>query len=167
MHKYPANARRHYERLKRFPEGLLVMGDALCSFNPTYAQGMTVASLEGLALRDALRAPATSTPLWRRYFRAAARAVDLPWSLVTGGDSSYPESNWSQPLAARLTGRYFTMVQRTAVHDGAVFAMFIKVQNLVEPPAAFFKPAFVLRVLRVARQQLPQPPPAGAVARAT
>ena len=72
-------------------------------------------------------------------------AVNVPWALVTGGDSSYPEANWKQPLSARLTGRYFTMVQRAAVNDGAVFAMFIKVQNLVESPSAFFHPAFVLR----------------------
>jgi 2-polyprenyl-6-methoxyphenol hydroxylase-like FAD-dependent oxidoreductase len=157
VHKYPANARRHFERLGRFPDGLLVIGDALCSFNPTYGQGITVSTLEALALQGALKATTDSTQLRRRYFRAASKAIDLPWSMVTGGDGSYPESQWKQPLAARLTGRYFNLAQRAAVHDGVVLSTFFQVQHMVKPPTAFFAPAFVLRVLRAARMNRPAP----------
>ena len=49
------NRRHHYERVRDWPPGLLVVGDALCAFNPVYGQGVTVAACEALVLRDALR----------------------------------------------------------------------------------------------------------------
>jgi 2-polyprenyl-6-methoxyphenol hydroxylase-like FAD-dependent oxidoreductase len=52
--RYPGSTRHRYDRLQRFPKGFVVVGDAMCSFNPMYGQGMSVAAVEALRLGEAL-----------------------------------------------------------------------------------------------------------------
>jgi len=51
---YPANRLRHYERCATLPAAFLPVGDAFCSFNPTYGQGMSSAAFQAEALAGTL-----------------------------------------------------------------------------------------------------------------
>jgi 2-polyprenyl-6-methoxyphenol hydroxylase-like FAD-dependent oxidoreductase len=143
---FPYSLRRRYERLSRFPSGYPVMGDALASFNPIYGQGMTVAACEAMALRDTLAHGLNG--LARRFFRAAAKVVDIPWQLAVGSDLALPCVPGPRPLAARIINAYIARLQRAATRDPAVSAAFVKVIHLVAAPTSLFAPGVFLRVMR-------------------
>lgn len=156
--KYPSSLRRRYERLARFPEGYLVYGDALCSFNPIYGQGMTARALEALALRDCLRQGTAS--LAPRFFRQASRVIDIPWSLAVGNDLRYAEVEGPRDAKVQFTNWYVSKLHVAARHDPEVARAFLKVINLMAPPPSVMSPRIALRVLRgnLAPRKLAAPP---------
>jgi hypothetical protein len=151
---FPASVRRRYERLSRFPGGLLLMGDALCSFNPVYGQGMSVASLEALTLRRHLR---EGRPDPARFLRDVARVIDVPWEISAGGDLDFPGVEGRRTLKVRLGNAYLARLQYAATKDARVTDAFMRVAGLMDPPQALMRPRTAVRVLRHGLRR----PPAG------
>jgi len=130
----PTYVRRRFERLTDFPAGFLVLGDAVCAFNPVYGQGMTVAAATATALRDHLRTPDGPDPL--RFFAAQSRLLDAPWALAAGADLALPGVTGPALPPSPLTSDYLARLQQAAVHDAELATAFIRVTALVDPPAA-------------------------------
>ena len=145
-YRYPANLRRRYERLARFPGGYLVFGDALCSFNPVYGQGMTVAAQEAALLRECLNAG--DADLAQRFFAGASTVIDTPWDIAVGNDLRHPQVAGPRPLKVRFINWYIGKLHMAARHDSKLAAAFLKVANLEEPPARLLHPSIVMRVIR-------------------
>jgi 2-polyprenyl-6-methoxyphenol hydroxylase-like FAD-dependent oxidoreductase len=148
--RYPASVRRRYERLERLPERLLVTGDAACSFNPVYGQGMTVAALDALALRELLREGSAPDP--RRFQKDIAKVIDVPWDISAGGDLSFPEVEGERPAKVRMGNAYMAKLQAAATQDGQITRTFMRVAGLVEPPTALMRPGMMVRVFRNAKR---------------
>jgi 2-polyprenyl-6-methoxyphenol hydroxylase-like FAD-dependent oxidoreductase len=143
---FPASLRRRYDKLKRFPEGLLVMGDALCSFNPIYGQGMSVAALEAVALRRCLRDG--DRRLAKRFFKAVNGPVGDAWKLARGSDIEMPLVEGKATLPDRLAGRYMNRLLAVAEHDDEVARAFVEAMAMLARPASLLRPAIARRVLR-------------------
>lgn len=142
---FPHSQWRHYEKLARFPQGLLALGDTIASFNPVYGQGMSVAAAQALALRDALAGG--EAQLAQRFFHAAARVVATPWQLSVGADQALPQVGGPRTRMERWIGAYVARVRQAAVHDAEVADAFRRVVHLLAEPPSLMAPRVMVRVL--------------------
>lgn len=148
-YRIPASRRRHYERVRRMPERFIVLGDALCSFNPLYAQGMTVAALEAKALGACIREQRKGglRGLSHYFQRRAAKVVDDPWKLAIGEDFQYPETKGRRPFGTSVVNAYVARIHRAVAHDPEVLLAFYRVVHMLDRPVSLFRPRIALRAL--------------------
>lgn len=144
--RYPASTLRHFGRLDSHPDGFLVVGDALGSFNPIYGQGITVAVMEAELLESLLRAGRDDLP--ERFFGAAADLLAEPWSLATGGDLRFPEVEGERGPQDAEIDRYLTQFRASAAVDPVLGTAFLRVANLMAPAASLFAPDLAERTQR-------------------
>jgi 2-polyprenyl-6-methoxyphenol hydroxylase-like FAD-dependent oxidoreductase len=159
--RFPASVRHRYERLAAFPADLLVIGDAVCSFNPVYGQGMTVAAAQAMTLRGLLARHAV--PDARRYFRAITATIDVAWEIAVGADLAFPQVPGKRSAKVRLVNAYMPRLHAAAAHDQALAASLVRVIGLKDRPEGLLRPDRMLRVLRgnLASSRRPIPAPAG------
>lgn len=148
------NRWRHYERLAAQPEGLLVLGDAACAFNPVYGQGMTMAALGALVLRQSLRQTFAARPasppdgLARRFQHALAHINKAPWLLATSEDFRSPLFDGARPgLSSRLMHRYLDRLVAHTTRDQDLRKVFLGVLHMVRPSAMLFRPDTFAKVM--------------------
>jgi 2-polyprenyl-6-methoxyphenol hydroxylase-like FAD-dependent oxidoreductase len=144
-YRYPSSVRNRYDRLTRFPDGLVVLGDAVCTLNPIYGQGMSVAALEAAALHRHLANGRPLRPLG--YMRDLGRISGVAWAMALGADLSFPEVEGTRTPASRLLGRYVRRLQAGAEHDARLGRAFLRVTSLMDPPSALFRPSVLVRAM--------------------
>ncbi|MBD0746748.1 NAD(P)/FAD-dependent oxidoreductase [Streptomyces sp. CBMA152] len=154
-HRDAPNRRHHYERLRPWPTGLVVLGDAACVFNPVYAQGITVAALHALALRDLLTRthPADRTTALAAFQRRQARITAWPWLLSTCLDHAWQP----QPptLTDKVTARVLDALLNSLPGSPAMFTRFFRVLHMLTGPHTFLHPAALARTATHLRHRPP------------
>ena len=153
VYRFPANQRRRVEKMRRFPLGWVLLGDAVCAFNPVYGQGMSSAAQQAEALGVELdRAGAVDRQFSRRYFKAAGRIVSGPWSVAAGGGFAFPATTGDKPMGTDLLNRYVRRVTIAGHHDDVAAARFKEVAAMVRRPESLMAPLFMARVLWASRK---------------
>lgn len=145
---YPNSRWLHWEKVADRPDQFTVIGDAVCSFNPVYGQGMSSAALQAEALADVLDRGLAGLPA--RAAKSFARVVATPWALATGSDRRHV-SQPAKPLPERLLDRYLDRLLTVAHHDREVTIAFNNVLNLLASPPSLLAPRVLARVLRPVR----------------
>ncbi|MET9255632.1 FAD-dependent oxidoreductase [Streptomyces sp. NPDC003717] len=144
-----ANRRRYFEKLKRWPDGFLVLGDAAAGYNPVYGHGLTVAAQSALLLREALRrlplgAPGTA----RALQRVTAAPIGGAWDLAVGQDAFYPGAADSPPTAAeRLLARFVDRAVATGARNPRAMGALLDVMSMERPPTRLFSADMLIPML--------------------
>lgn len=156
QHRFPRSLRRRYDRLRDLPTGMIGIGDAVCSFNPVYGQGMTVAAMEAeelhRALTDARHRGGLDRRFTQRWYRRVAAITDLAWQGVEIEDYRYPELFYRRTAGLRALQWYMTRLQRTTHANPTTTEQFYRVIGFLDPPRALFQPRTLARVLSLGRR---------------
>jgi flavin-dependent dehydrogenase len=151
-YEYRCGLRHHYEKLSRFPTGYLVMGDAFCSFDPIYGQGMTSALMQAALLDRLLEQSVNAPQLARQFFKQAAKIIDIPWQMTVNEDFRLPTTQGKKPLGTDLINAYTRLVQQATHTDPVVYTAFLRAMNLVAPPSSLFHLHILWRVFQANRR---------------
>ncbi|QZP38299.1 FAD-dependent oxidoreductase [Halobaculum magnesiiphilum] len=142
---FPASEWRRYDDLERFPDGLVVTGDAIASFNPIYGQGMSAAALDALQLHHTIANGPENIGV--RFFDRVADHLDVVWQIAVGADFEFEETTGTKPTGVGLFNRYVDRVVATAHTDATVAEAFYRVLRLEREPTSLFHPHIAARVL--------------------
>jgi 2-polyprenyl-6-methoxyphenol hydroxylase-like FAD-dependent oxidoreductase len=152
QHRFPSSVQRHYERLAAFPERFVVLGDAICSFNPVYGQGMSSAALQVQALQNLLKervANGENQPLDQlatAFFPQAADVIAAPWILSSAFDFMFPQTVGERPPNMGEGAAYFAALDALSTDDVEVQRILTEVVQLARPLMALWQEPLFSRV---------------------
>jgi 2-polyprenyl-6-methoxyphenol hydroxylase-like FAD-dependent oxidoreductase len=129
FHRFPASRWRRYHELDRFPAGIVPLGDAVVSFDPTYGQGMTMTSLQAGHLRRAL---AEGGDVVREVNRATAKTTFPVWMMTAIGDLTFHHATGDKPWWFGPVGRLFDQFLGAAETDPVLAEWFLRRFSLLD-----------------------------------
>lgn len=142
----------HYEELERWPERLVVLGDAFCGFNPIYGQGMSAAAKSAAALADVIRrSHGELDGVAQATLLEIGKITESVWLLATSADLEWPGTEGgtvSNRPADRFGRWYINQLLDAAAFDKTAWLQFNAVSQLTQPATALFAPGIFLRVMK-------------------
>jgi 2-polyprenyl-6-methoxyphenol hydroxylase-like FAD-dependent oxidoreductase len=144
---------RHFEKLGNWPEGLVVLGDAVCALNPVYGQGITMAALGAVLLGEELGAGRERFA--QRFQRKLARQCTDAWRLAVSSDLMWRTTRgtmltgWKDTVRLRIVPALqalSTTVTTAAVHDPRVARAMMETMHLVRPLSSMARPSLLMRI---------------------
>lgn len=149
---------RHYAETGIWPQNFLVLGDAVCSFNPIYGQGISAALQATEALAKTLQNTNINNPKWaKKAQRKIVNAYLAPWTISTNEDRRWPGTgNVRAGLILGAMHRFSDRIGVAATHDPHIAYTYIRVLHMMAHPAALLTPNMLMRLLRSGLGSTPQ-----------
>jgi len=150
---FKASRWRHFEKVEKFPAGLIPLGDTICRFNPIYGQGMSVAAKEACLLFDLLNAAAEAgkdlNTVPADFLAQAQPIIDAPWATAVIPDFLDPLTEGEKPADLESALKFGAALTRIAFDDPAMHRLMMEVQHLIKPRSVLREPQIVDRVKAV------------------
>lgn len=148
------NLFRHYEKLSQWPEQFCIIGDAVCTFNPIYGQGMTVCALSALTFQQCLQkqyqnySDQNLTGFSQHFQKELVKVYEIPWMMATSEDFRWRTTEGGQPnMTIKIMHWYLDQIKLLTVNHPEIWKTFIEVLHMIKPPSALFKTSILLSVL--------------------
>ncbi len=145
--RFPHQVYQRYDRVNRFPNGLLVVGDAICSFDPVFGAGMTIACQEARALDRLLATNTDAQTLRKKFFNACQKLIKTPWLVTKSEALRFKNMPGERPLFIRVLQWYTGHVFALSADSVEAYRAFLDLMHLLAGPEALFRPAVLSRVL--------------------
>ncbi|MGQ8825533.1 glutamate synthase [Bacillus wiedmannii] len=147
-YKIPYQVRRRFDLVNHLPEGLLVVGDAHCRFDPVFGQGVSVAAMEAhqlqLLLQKRQKLDKTFT---QRFYKKTANIIQTPWEMTTTEISRHPQLTRKLSMKQKFQLWYTKQIYELSATDSDVYIRLVRVMNLIRSPLHLFHPKVLLAVL--------------------
>lgn len=129
--------------------GLLLFGDAVCGFNPSYGQGITASALAARVLAEALRSHVgpIDRGFLQRHYQAQAAFLRDGWALSTAMDFRWPAAEGRRPLLYPLTRALARLLEQIVVHDPELMRAVVPLADFGASPWSIVTPAFLRRLM--------------------
>ncbi|HYO53901.1 NAD(P)/FAD-dependent oxidoreductase, partial [Archangium sp.] len=151
-HRIPTSRWVHYEKMARFPEGFVLLGDTVCALNPVFGQGMTVIGLGAKMLGEHVARARTSPGglhqgLSRGFQKELSKLIGLCWFLTTTMDLAYPEARGKRPFGLKaVQWSVMNMIDLTSL-DAKCCHAFYEVLHMRKGLEGLLQPEFVAALL--------------------
>jgi 2-polyprenyl-6-methoxyphenol hydroxylase-like FAD-dependent oxidoreductase len=143
VYRYPGGTWHRYDRSARLPEGLFVIGDALCCLDPVYGQGITMAARQAHTLRTHLRKHGTSNA--PGLYQTLTKVIAPVWAT-----NQPPSQHRSRSLKDKARQRAIVWTRRkmleAAATDIVVTERLIRVGHMIDPPQRLLEPTLLAHV---------------------
>jgi hypothetical protein len=138
----------HYEKLPDLPENFVLLGDAVCAFNPVYGQGISSAAVGAYTLSNCLKERDSLTMFSKHFQKQLAKANQVPWLIATGDDFRWSTTEGTRPnFLGLMMQRYLDRVMAAASDSVDVYQALVQVLHMLKPPTSLFQPNILGRTL--------------------
>ncbi|MFJ8418302.1 FAD-dependent oxidoreductase [Bacillus wiedmannii] len=147
-YKIPYQVRRRFDLVNHLPEGLLVVGDAHCRFDPVFGQGVSVAAMEAHQLQLLLqRRQKFDKAFTQQFYKKTSNIIQTPWEMTITEISRHPQLKRELTIKQKIQLWYTKQIYQLSASDSDVYIRLVRVMNLIRSPFHLFHPKVLLAVL--------------------